>query len=255
MSDRHPVTPRQLALPFAHDPRYDDEILAGDANQAALAWTAQPLRWPARRLALWGEAGTGKTHLLHLWSRSHGALLLDGAALRDRDPRQPAVGAWHDAATLPLPHAGAAPAALAIDDADLAAEEALLHLLNTANEAGQPVLLAARAAPARWGTALPDLRSRLRATTAVELGPPDDALLHALLDRLLADRQLAVSPATRDWLLAHLPRTPAALREAAARLDRVSLAEGRRVTRALAAGILADAGPSDEPATNGPTLF
>jgi chromosomal replication initiation ATPase DnaA len=42
----------------------------------------------------------------------------------------------------------------------------------------------------------------------------------------------------QEFLLAHLPRTPAALQEAAARLDRAALASGGRVTRALAAAVV-----------------
>ena len=227
---------RQLALPFAHEAHFDD-FLAGEANAAALAWVARG-DWPSRRLALWGGAGSGKTHLLHLWARREGAVLLDGASVRG-----------------PFEALALGAGGLAVDDAELAGEETLLHLLNAAAEAGRPVLLAARPAPARWGTALADLRSRLRAASAVELGAPDDALLRALLARLLAERQLAVGEGVQDWLLARLPRTGAALREAAARLDRASLAEGRRVTRALAARVLpgvemAEAG--DEP---GPVLL
>jgi chromosomal replication initiation ATPase DnaA len=129
--------------------------------------------------------------------------------------------------------------ALAIDDAESAAPEPLLHLLNAAAEARVPVLLAGRAPPARWDFALPDLVSRLRALTSVALQAPDDALLRALLARLLADRQLVVAEPVQEFLLARLPRTGAALREAAARLDQASLASGGRVTRTMAADVLA----------------
>jgi len=63
--------------------------------------------------------------------------------------------------------------------------------------------------------------------------------LRTLLARLLAERQLAVSEAVQDWLLLRLPRRPAAIREAAARLDRAALATGGRVSRNLAAAVLA----------------
>ena len=39
----------------------------------------------------------------------------------------------------------------------------------------------AEAAPAHWNIRLPDLRSRLLAAPAVAVGPPDDALLAAIL--------------------------------------------------------------------------
>jgi len=215
---------RQLPLPFVHVPRLTEaDFLPSEGTRAALAWLARGADWPGRRLALWGGPGSGKTHLLHIWATRTGASLMTGSMLRHAAPG----GGW-------------TPGPLAIDDADLAPSEAsLLHALNAAQEARHPVLIAARIPPARWTIALPDLRSRLRATAAVPLGAANDAFLHRLLARLLSDRQLFVPAPVQEWLLAVLPREPGALREAAARLDRAGLAAGRSVTRALAAQTLA----------------
>ena len=229
---------RQLALDFPHEPRFAGAaFLPAASNAAARAWLARPAEWPQGRLALWGEAGCGKTHLLHIWAARRGAARLAGPGLRFAGfPRSP----------------------LAIDDADLAPEHDLLHLLNAAAEAGQTMLLAARTPPSRWPVRLPDLASRLRAITAVEIRPAEEALLRTLLARLLADRQCAVPEAVQDWLLLRLPRTEAAMREAAARLDRAALAAGRPVSRALAAAILgeiAEPAPAGEDAVQpGPPL-
>ena len=97
------------------------------------------------------------------------------------------------------------------------------------------MLLTGREPPARWAVTLPDLASRLRATAAVGIGPADDALLRILLARLLSERQVIVPQSVQDWLLLRLPRTAGAVREAAARLDRLALARGGPVTRSLAA--------------------
>jgi chromosomal replication initiation ATPase DnaA len=212
---------RQLPLPFPHQPQFAGaDFLADTSNAEAVAWLARTPDWPHSRLALWGGEGSGKTHLLHLWAARVGADLLAGPMLpRDVAPPMRPV---------------------AVDDADAAAERPLLHLLNAANEAGQPVLLAGRTPPSRWPVALPDLASRLRAVTAVEIRPADDAMLRALLARLLAERQFAVPQSVQEWLLLRLPRTPAALREAAARLDRAGLAAGQRMSHALAAAAIAD---------------
>jgi chromosomal replication initiation ATPase DnaA len=215
----------QLRLPFPYRPGFAAaDFMAAPSNEAALAWLGRTSDWPDRRLLLWGDAGCGKTHLLHVWTERVGAKLATGPTLQT-------IG--HD-----LEHAaGMFPAAgIAIDDADLAADETgLFHLLNTAREAEVPVLLAARTPPARWSIGLPDLASRLRAITAIGIAPPEDSLLQALLARLLADRQLAVPPALQAWLLLRLPRTAAALREAVARLD----ADGRPIDRGLAGSVLA----------------
>jgi chromosomal replication initiation ATPase DnaA len=205
---------RQLALALPAPVSYDRaDVLEDASNAEALAWLDRPGEWPAGRLALFGPAGVGKTHLLRATAAARGWRCLEGPALRGLPEPGPAV----------------------LDDADCAAEErALLHLVNLCAERREPLLLAGRAPPARWPVALPDLASRLRATHAVGIGPPGDPLLRALLAKHFADRQLRVAPEVQDWLLLRLPREAAALAEAAARLDRAALARGAPVTRALA---------------------
>ncbi|MBV1800298.1 chromosomal replication initiator DnaA [Siccirubricoccus sp. G192] len=224
---RQPARQLALPLPFAasHDPA---DLLEDRSNQAALAWLRRPQDWPGGRLALFGPAATGKTHMLRGLAAARGWPVLEGPRLRGL------------AALRGMPEVPPGPG-LAVDDADCAAEEeALLHLLNLCAEGGQAVLLAGREAPARWPVALPDLRSRLRAMTAVAVLPPSDSLLAALLQKHFTDRQLRVDPGVQAWLLPRLPREAAAVAEAAARLDRAALATGGRLTRSLARAALAD---------------
>ncbi len=211
---------RQFALPFPQDAHYAaDAFIPGDANQAALAWLDRPDTWPARRLAVYGEEGTGKTHFLHVFAARYHAAWMPAEALRP---------------FAPLPDAPA----LAIDDADAVPDpRALLHVLNAATEQHKLVLLSGRSAPAHWGVTLPDLASRLRAIANMAIGPPEDGLLRALLSRALAERQLVVPERVQEYLLTHLPRTGGAMRHAAAKLDRLALASGGHITRAMAAAV------------------
>ena len=215
---------KQLALPFPYTPALTAlDFLPHPGLGLALDFLAATPSWPQRRLALWGEPGAGKTHLLHLWAEEHGAALLAGPALEEPF--------WPESA-------------VAIDDADrVASEPTLLHILNAAAEARRPVLLTMSRPPARLPIRLPDLASRLRAMTAVEIGPADDGFLAALLARLLSERQLAVPAALQAWLLIRLPRTPAAIRDAVAWLDGAALAAKSGVTQKLAADALGDLFP------------
>ena len=216
-----PLERLQLPLPFPHQPGYAAlDFLPDQSNRNALAWLSRTADWPDRRLALWGQGGRGKSHLLHIWAERSSGVLLAGQTLRSLDT---------------LPETGT----LALDDADIIADERiLLHLLNTARDRGLSVLLSGRTPPARWPAGLPDLSSRLRAITAVEIQPPSNDLLRALLIRMVADRQLKVAEPVQEWLLLRLPRSPAVLREAVARLDRESMARRQPITRSLAARVL-----------------
>jgi chromosomal replication initiation ATPase DnaA len=215
--------PDQPPLPFSIERRFAEaDFREAPSNAAACDWLRRTSAWPGGRLALWGGAGCGKTHLLHIWATRMGAALWSGPALRGLPELPDASG-------------------IALDNAGEATDEtALLHLLNAANEAGLCVLLAGRTPPARWPTRLPDLASRLRAITAVEIRPPEDELLRALLARLLADRQLRLPEPVQAWMLARLPRTAAAMQEAVARLDVAAMAKQQTITIPFARNVLKD---------------
>ena len=129
---------RQLALPLPIAASFDArDVIADASNAAARSWLAQPDTWPLGRLALYGEAGVGKTHLARAAAARFGWRWLDGMGLRG----------------LPAP----APQGNVIDDADCVADEtALLHLINLCAERGESLLLIGREAPARWPVRLPD---------------------------------------------------------------------------------------------------
>jgi chromosomal replication initiation ATPase DnaA len=190
------------------------DFLVSDSNRDAFAWIERWPDWPARALVLHGPPGSGKTHLAHLWRARAVAKLIAGTAI-----------------------GGAAPpeaAAVAIDDADAAPEEPLLHTYNSAMEHGAAMLLTMRVPPASLPTKLPDLASRLRSLPVVGIAPPDDPLLGAVLVKHFADRQVRVAPEVIAFLVARIERSFAAAASVAARLDEAALAARRPITVRLA---------------------
>lgn len=230
------MTSRQLPLMIPARPVYDEtSFLAAASNEAARTWLGRTEVWPDRRLALWGGADRGKTHLLRIWAGRIRADVLSGPSLSGFPEVASRFG-------------------VAVDDADRADQAALLHLLNTARDLDRPVLLAARQPPAHWATTLLDLGSRLRAMTAVEVEAPEDELLRQLLLHWLAERRLVADETLHDRLLLRLPRSPDVLRAAVARLDQDALASRKRkVTPAMVRDALA-AGGGEEPATAPPIV-
>ncbi|MFC0408506.1 P-loop NTPase family protein [Roseomonas elaeocarpi] len=213
------MTGRQLPLPLALPPERGAPVMHDGSNAVARTWLGAPDDWPGGRLALFGPAGVGKSLLLRQAAARLGLRVLEGPTLRGVPDGLPS----------------------AVDDADCPAdEETLFHLINACASAGALLLLAGREPPARWQVRLPDLASRLRATHAVEVEEPSEALLRTLLAHHFAERQVRVDAATQDWLLLRLPREAAAVASAAARLDRAAMGTGGAVTRALARQVLSD---------------
>ena len=176
-------------------------------------------------MILVGPAGSGKTHLAHIWADLTGAAVFDAADI-----------ARANLAALPPV------SAIAIENAERlggnsAGQEALFHLHNLVLPAGR-LLMTAASPPRDWGLTLPDLTSRMQAAMLTRLDPPDDALLSAVLIKLFADRQIAVPPTLIPYLLHRMNRSIASARDLVARLDAHALALGRPISRALAAELL-----------------
>ena len=105
-------------------------------------------------------------------------------------------------------------------------------------ERGAALVLTAKRPPDAWGLEIADLVSRLRLAPCVEIGAPDDALMRAVLVKLLIDRQLIVDVRLVDYAALRLERSLDAARRFIAALDREALSRHDRITRQMAAGLL-----------------
>jgi chromosomal replication initiation ATPase DnaA len=219
------MKPRQLPLAMPHHAAMSrEDFLVGEGNREATAFIDAWPDWPASVVLLIGPNGSGKTHLVNIWATKSRASVVAAADLLAVDPTA-LVGTG----------------AVAVEDADdpTLDEKALFHLLNVARGRGASVLITAHAVPSVWGVTLPDLLSRLRAAQPAFLGPPDDELLEKVMVKLLADRQLTIDAGVLDYILLRMERSCAAACALVDALDRESLARGRRITRAIAAEVLA----------------
>ena len=216
--------PAQLPLDLPVRAALGRDAFAGSpANAEAVARIEAWPDWPAGKLVLTGPEGAGKTHLAHVWAGLSGATVLPATAL----------------AALPEWPRGP----VAVEDVpriagDAAGEEALFHLHNLAREAGWPLLMTGREAPARWPLTLPDLASRVQGTDLVRIGPPDDALLAHVLVKLFADRHIAPPPDLVAWIVPRMERSFAEAQRLVTEIDRRALTEGRRINRDLARDVL-----------------
>lgn len=224
MTARDGTTPGQLPfdLPFEAALGRED-FLVGASNRAAYELVVNWPNWPSPSALIAGPVGAGKTHLVSIWCEVSGARVV---AARDLG-RTDVV-------------AMARQAPVAVEDAHERGldQRALFHLLNAAREAGHAVLITSRTWPASWDLTLPDLASRLRLATPVEVAEPDDDLLRRVLVKLFADRQLPVELAVIDYLVVRMERSLQAANRIVAELDREALAAGKKISRRMAAMVL-----------------
>lgn len=202
-----------------------DDFFISPTNALAVQMLEDWPKWPAGKLALIGPKGSGKTHLTHVWAADIGA----------------SVVAARDLANADIPALATTP--IAVEDirditTHTAAQEALFHLHNLTQQTGTPLLLTADCPPNHWGLSLPDLQSRMSATSITTLPAPDDALLSAVLVKLFADRQIDVQPKLIAYLIKRMERSFDAAGTLVAALDQAALIERRPITQSIAARVL-----------------
>ncbi|MGE0594785.1 MAG: chromosomal replication initiator DnaA [Hyphomonadaceae bacterium] len=203
---------QQRLFEFRMGERSPDTLVVAEANRDAARLLTQWTAWPGGALALVGPPGAGKTHLALAWTLETGARQISPRAAPD------------DAAAI----FDASGGRVLIDNADGPHDEATLwRVLDLARARGGAALLVGATAPAEWGAALPDLRSRLAALPVARLGEPDEALLEVVLRRICREQFIHLSDDAARYLAVRMPRTFAAARQVAAALD-ADLVKGAR---------------------------
>ncbi len=225
---KNTTTPRaeQLPLAFSHDAATGrEDLLVADPLQAAVSIIDAWPNWPSPVVILAGPVGSGKSHLASIWRERSQASDID-------------LGPGSDAATV------AAKGPVIFEDADRVGfdDTALFHVINSVRENGTSLLMTSRLWPISWPVELPDLRSRLKAATVVEIGEPDEELLSQVIVKLFADRQLFIDDKLVAYVVARMERSMSAAQMIVDRLDKLALARGTRITRALAAEALNEIG-------------
>ncbi|WP_309605163.1 chromosomal replication initiator DnaA [Phenylobacterium sp.] len=195
-----------------------DSFVPGASNAAARAALDAWPHWPGGTLVLAGPQGVGKSHLARAWAAGARALVMDR--------NTPDVAAASGRPVL-------------LEDVDQGVEgEALFHLINLAAQDGASLLLTARAPPATWPAAIPDLRSRLNALHVAEIAAPDDEVLTGVLRRFFRERNIRPHDDVYPYLLRRMERSIPGAQEIVRRLDETEDGEMRPVSRVLARQIL-----------------
>lgn len=216
----------QLPLAFDHDPATGrEDLLVSDRLSAAIAIVDHWPDWPSPVVIIAGPVGSGKSHLASIWRERAGARTIHPVA-------------DSDAALI------AAEGPVLFEDADRQGfdDTTLFHVINSVRQHGTGLLMTSRLWPMSWPVVLPDLRSRLKAATVVEIGEPDDELLTQVLIKLFADRQLLIDDRLVGYIVQRMERSLEAAQTIVERIDRLALARGVRLTRSLAAEVLEELG-------------
>ena len=214
-----------------------DSFISGDNDEVLALLSNTLLQDDASCWYLWGETGTGKSHLLQALchARAEKDLATAYLPLSDITAFDPAF--LQGMETYPV---------VCVDDVQALAghadwEEALFHLYNRVSECGGRLVVAANKVPAELGFKLADLRTRLLWGGVYQLKAlSEDDKIAALIARSKI-RGMVMSVEVGQYLLRHSARDMVSLLALLDRLDRASLAAQRRLTIPFVRQVLAAA--------------
>ncbi len=217
---------RQLTLDLLPEspPSLDNFVAGGNGETlAALTGWLAGARSEAS-FCLWGEAGSGRSHLLLASGFPYVDAVLD-----------PALATAPAATQLAVDH---------VEALDETGQIALFNHFNRLKMAAGMLLTAAGQPPAHLALR-EDLRTRLGSGLIYRLQPLGDAEKAAALGAQAKDRALKLSPEAIDYLMRHAPRDMRTLSAFIVALDRYTLEHKRAVTLPLLRELLAETLPLD----------
>ena len=188
--------PLEISQPAA--PAFDNYVAGSNAEALA---SVRDLACGALREAivyLWGEAGSGRSHLAQAAARANPGLVIVDE----------------------------------VEALDAQGQQALFSAINAARD-GRAAVLATGGAPPAQLALREDLRTRLAWGLVYQLKPLTDAEKALHLRREAARRGLRLTDEVVWYLLSHLPRDLPSLTAILDRIDRHSLARKRPVTLPL----------------------
>ncbi|WP_139792243.1 HdaA/DnaA family protein [Henriciella litoralis] len=222
--DPAPRKSRQLKFEFPESGHTLDTLAVTDSNRTAIAVLKRWPDWRTAHFCLVGAPQSGLSTAAQAWCDLSGSALLSAKAFDKLSHKK-------------IDALANGPVAIELAE-NVSNESNLLSLLNLSVRSGGTVLLTSHVSPARWRVSQPDLLSRLKAMTLIELGPPDDEMLSIRLQAAMKRRYLKLPGDVETYLLARIQRNYAVIESFVQNLHEMS--DGREVTVPLAREVLDD---------------
>lgn len=200
----------QALLPFDWPAAEQDrDFIVTASNQDAVRQLDHVATWPVKACLLVGPRKSGRSLLARIFCANHGGRM--------------------------------------VDEAEKVRESDLFHAWNRAQEERVPLIIIADAPPPEWNVRLPDLRSRLGATPVARIGPPDDVLAEALIEKLLLLRGIQTTQKFRNFVISRIERSHFAIIRFTDLIEEMNPSRRGRATTEMARDALMKMGMFDPP--------
>ena len=209
----------QLSLNLKKKGIYEkDDFLVSSSNKEAYKLVNSWPEWRSRKIIIFGDSGTGKTHLSKIWQKNTSAIILNLNQLKKIKFESffkkknifiiENISDFFDKIN---------------NKEKNNLEKQLLHFYNLIEEKKGYLLLTSLIAPKLWKISLPDLKSRILSSIAVKIKKPNDQLLSSVLIKLFVDKQILIDKKIIKFIVYRSERSFANLENIVNKIDKQSL--------------------------------
>ena len=201
-----------------------DDFLVSDSNKEAYKLINRWPNWSSRKIIIFGDSGTGKTHLSRIWQKKTSAIILnlnkfkkirfDNFFLKKNIFIIENISNFFDKIKKK-------------DKDDL--EKNLLHFYNLIEEKKGYLILTALNSPKFWKINLPDLKSRILSSIIVKINKPNDELLSSVLVKLFLDKQILIDKKIIKFIVYRSERSFTSLQNLVDKIDKQSLITKKKI--------------------------
>lgn len=201
----------------------EEDYIVTQANKTAFTLIKSWPNWGNFPLSnviyLYGDQGSGKSHLASIWQKASNALYVSKKLLQSM--------AFQDNNYI-----------LENFESVQGFEQNILHLFNHVITLKKYMLITARQPVIRLQIKLPDLYSRMQGIISAKIEDPDDNLVTAIISKYFSDFQIRVAQRTMQYLVRHIDRSYSAMANTLLALDKASLVKKSRISIDLIKDIL-----------------
>ena len=215
----------QLSLNLKKKKIYEkDDFLVSNSNKEAYKLINSWPEWRSRKIIIFGDSGTGKTHLSKIWQNKTSAIILNLNKLKKIKFESffqkknifiiENISSFFDKINKK-------------EKNNL--EKKLLHFYNLIEEKKGYLLLTSLIAPKLWKISLPDLKSRILSSIAVKIKKPNDELLSSVLVKLFVDKQILIDKKIIKFIVYRSERSFTSLQSLVNKIDEQSLITKKKI--------------------------
>ena len=199
---------KQNIIKFNHDKNFKyEDFYVSSSNKHILDLFKNWPNWEKNFLNIIGENFSGKTHLINIFLKEKGGVILESNQLNDENLVN--IKNFQN---------------IILENVDLNINEKLLYtLINIIDQEGKYLILTSKKSIVDINFKLDDLKSRAKNFLLQNIEKPDDDLIYAIILKNLSDRQILIDKKLINFIVKRIDRSYSKIFDFIYKIDETSL--------------------------------